>query len=61
MALFGALLTKVGVYAIIRTYTLFFYHDQGYTHELLYPCIITIVVRCIGAIAICDIKENYYL
>ena len=35
LALFGALLTKVGIYSIMRTYTLFFYHDTGYTHAIL--------------------------
>jgi len=58
LALFGALLTKVGVYAIIRTYTLFFTSDTGYTHELLMILsIITIVVGCIGALAYFDVKQ----
>ncbi len=58
MALFGALLTKVGVYSILRTYTLFFYHDIGYTHQILgVLSIITIVVGVIGAIAYSDIKK----
>ncbi len=58
MALFGALLTKVGVYAIMRTYTLFFIHDTGYTHQLLMILtIITIIVGVIGAIAFSDIKK----
>lgn len=58
LALFGALLTKVGVYAIMRTYTLFFTHDQGYTHELLMILsILTIVVGCIGALAYFDVKK----
>lgn len=35
MALFAALLTKVGVYALIRFFTLIFTQDVGYTHTLL--------------------------
>jgi multicomponent Na+:H+ antiporter subunit D len=58
MALFGALLTKVGVYSIMRTYTLFFYHDLGFTHQLLgILAIITIVFGLIGAIGYWDIKK----
>lgn len=58
LALFGALLTKVGVYSITRTYTLFFYHDLGFTHQLLQVlAIISIVVGVIGAIAYWDIKK----
>lgn len=58
MALFGALLTKVGVYSIMRTYTLFFYHDPGFTHQLLaILAVITIIVGVIGAIAYWDIKK----
>ncbi|MFC7785626.1 MULTISPECIES: Na+/H+ antiporter subunit D [unclassified Rossellomorea] len=58
LALFGALLTKVGVYSILRTYTLFFYHDIGYTHEILSMlAILTIVLGCIGAIAYWDVKK----
>jgi len=58
LALFGALLTKVGVYAIMRTYTLFFTFDQGFTHELLMILsILTIVAGCIGALAYFDVKK----
>ncbi|KIL42600.1 Na+/H+ antiporter subunit D [Jeotgalibacillus soli] len=58
LALFGALLTKVGIYAIIRTYTLFFYHDTGYTHMILgVLSMLTIVVGVIGALAYRDVKE----
>ncbi len=34
-AIFSGLLTKVGVYALIRMFTIVFYHDPGYTHTLL--------------------------
>lgn len=58
MALFGALLTKVGVYSLTRTYTLFFYHDQAFTFELLMILsIITVVIGVIGSIAYWDIKK----
>lgn len=58
LALFGALLTKVGVYAIMRTYTLFFVHNTGVTHEILMVVsILTIIVGCIGALAYFDLKQ----
>lgn len=58
LALFGALLTKVGLYAITRTYTLFFIHDMSVTHEiLLVLSILTIIAGCIGALAYFDLKH----
>ncbi|MDW0117600.1 Na+/H+ antiporter subunit D [Sporosarcina thermotolerans] len=58
LALFGALLTKVGVYAIMRTYTLFFTHNTGFTHEILMVLsILTVIVGCIGALAYFDLKQ----
>ena len=58
LALFGALLTKVGLYAITRTYTLFFIHDMAFTHELLLVLsLLTIIAGCIGALAYFDLKH----
>ncbi|WP_251550353.1 Na+/H+ antiporter subunit D [Neobacillus muris] len=57
LALFGALLTKVGVYSITRTFTLFFYHD-GFVFQLLsILAILSIIVGVIGAIAYWDVKK----
>ena len=58
LALFGALLTKVGVYSIFRTYTLIFNHDPRFTHTLLGVVgLLSIIVGVIGAIAYWDIKK----
>jgi multicomponent Na+:H+ antiporter subunit D len=58
IALFGALLTKVGIYSIFRTYTLIFYHDQPYTHTILAVLsLLTIIVGVIGAISYWDVKK----
>ncbi|WP_042352179.1 Na+/H+ antiporter subunit D [Bacillus massiliigorillae] len=58
LALFGALLTKVGIYSIFRTYTLLFYHDIDYTHALLGGIgLLTIIIGVIGAVAYWDVKK----
>ncbi|MFS0863705.1 Na+/H+ antiporter subunit D [Fredinandcohnia sp. 179-A 10B2 NHS] len=57
-ALFGALLTKVGVYSIIRTFTIIFHHDTEFTHTIIGILAgLTIVVGVIGAIAHWDVKK----
>ncbi|MCA1031673.1 Na+/H+ antiporter subunit D [Bacillus timonensis] len=57
-ALFGALLTKVGVYSITRVFTLIFYHEPSFTHQILGLLAgFTIVVGLIGAIAYWDVKK----
>lgn len=57
-ALFGALLTKVGLYAIIRVFTLIFYHEPQITHQLISVLGgLTIIVGVIGAVAYWDVKK----
>ncbi|MDQ0207811.1 Na+/H+ antiporter subunit D [Alkalicoccobacillus murimartini] len=57
-ALFGALLTKVGIYALFRTFTLIFPHEPGITHTLLgIMAGATMLLGGIGAIAYQDIKR----
>ncbi len=49
-AVFGGLLTKVGVYALIRVFTLLFTQDIGYTHTiLLWVAGFTMVTGVLGA------------
>ncbi|PPA70003.1 Na+/H+ antiporter subunit D [Jeotgalibacillus proteolyticus] len=57
LALFGALLTKVGIYAIMRTFSLFFYQDGGYVHIVLGAlALLTVIIGSIGALAYRDVK-----
>jgi multicomponent Na+:H+ antiporter subunit D len=51
-ALFAGLLTKVGVYALIRVFTLIFLQDIGYTHTLLLVvAALTMISGVLGAAA----------
>lgn len=55
-AVFAGLLTKVGVYAILRTQTLLF-PDQPLTDLLLWAALLTMIIGILGAIAQSDIKR----
>jgi multicomponent Na+:H+ antiporter subunit D len=51
-ALFAGLLTKVGVYALIRVFTLLFDDDPGYTHTIILILAgLTMVAGVLGAVA----------
>ncbi|WP_198510368.1 Na+/H+ antiporter subunit D [Bacillus solitudinis] len=51
-ALFAGLLTKVGIYAIIRVFTIIFYHHPEITHQILGGlAAITMIAGVIGAVA----------
>ncbi|MEM7134515.1 MAG: Na+/H+ antiporter subunit D [Chloroflexota bacterium] len=57
-ALFAGLLTKVGVYVLIRFFTLIFIQDVAYTHTLLlWVAGITMVVGVLGAAAQNEIRR----
>ncbi|MEM9319381.1 MAG: Na+/H+ antiporter subunit D [Pseudomonadota bacterium] len=57
-AVFAGLLTKVGVYALIRMFTLVFDHDIGFTHQiLLWVAVLTMVVGVLGAAAQGDFRK----
>lgn len=57
-ALFAALMTKVGAYALIRFFTLLFDHHPSVTHTLLvFMACITMIIGAFGVIAYKDIKK----
>ncbi len=57
-ALFAALLTKVGVYALYRVFTLMFVGDVGYTHNiLLWSAAFTMATGVLGAAAQFEVRR----
>ncbi|MCQ6273939.1 Na+/H+ antiporter subunit D [Bacillus sp. V3B] len=57
-ALFAALLTKVGIYAMFRMFTLIFYHEQQITHLFIgILAALTMLLGAIGAVAYWDIRK----
>jgi multicomponent Na+:H+ antiporter subunit D len=58
-ALFAGLLTKVGVYALLRTFTLLFVQDVPYTHTvLLVVAGLTMVVGVLGALVQTSLRRT---
>lgn len=57
-ALFGALLTKVGIYAMFRMFTLIFYHEPSITHTIIgIMAGLTLIGGSLGSIAYNDIRK----
>lgn len=51
-AIFAALLTKVGMYALLRMFTLVFAHDPRFTHRLILVIAgVTMITGVLGAVA----------
>ncbi|MDX1654204.1 MAG: proton-conducting transporter membrane subunit [Candidatus Competibacteraceae bacterium] len=56
-ALFAGLLTKVGIYALVRTFTLIFVQDPDVTHQLLlFGALLTMLSGVLGALAQGEIR-----
>ncbi|MDN4069024.1 Na+/H+ antiporter subunit D [Paenibacillus vini] len=57
-AIFAALLTKVGIYAIFRMFTLIFYHEPQITHWFIgILAALTMILGGLGAIGFWDLKK----
>ncbi|KKM10826.1 monovalent cation/H+ antiporter subunit D [Clostridiales bacterium PH28_bin88] len=57
-ALFGGMLTKVGIYATIRVFTLIFTYDPGFTHNIiLWISGFTMFLGVLGALSQMDYKR----
>ena len=58
LALFAGLMTKVGVYALIRTFTLLFTQETNYTHTLILVIAgFTMVTGVLGAVAQTEFRK----
>lgn len=56
--LFSGLMTKVGVYALVRVFTLLFTQDRSYTHGMILLIAgLTMVVGVLGAVAQYDFRR----
>lgn len=56
-ALFGALLTKVGIYSLLRVFSLIFIHERDITHEFfIWIAAFTLIFGSIGALSTNNIK-----
>lgn len=57
-ALFAALLTKVGIYSILRVFTLIFYHEPQVTHTLMiWMGALTMILGAMGAVSHWGIRK----
>jgi multicomponent Na+:H+ antiporter subunit D len=57
-AIFAGLLTKVGVYALVRTFTLIFVNNVAYTHTIILTAAgLTMIVGVLGALAQTEIRR----
>lgn len=57
-ATFAALLTKVGIYAIFRMFTLIFYHEPQITHLFIgILAAVTMVLGALGAVGFWDLRK----
>ena len=58
LALFAGLMTKVGVYALLRVFTLLFTQETGYTHSLILILAgFTMVTGVLGAVAQTEFRK----
>ena len=59
-AMFAALLTKVGVYALLRVFTMFFVLDMGFSHNLiLVLALASMLVSALAALVQDDIRKIF--
>lgn len=57
-AIFAALLTKVGIYAMIRMFTLIFYHEPQITHFIIgIMAAATMILGGLGAVGFGDLRK----